>query len=86
MKPYKQSHNDSKGIPPAAIKKVSAYCVYPVMSPENWAGRNSAASVKGAPGLSVSLAECPPGDNPGLHAHEIAVENFIYVRGRFEIS
>lgn len=86
MKPYKQTQNDAQGIPPAAIEKVSAKSVYPVMSPEGWAGRNSMAAVKGAPGLTVSLAECPPGDNPGLHAHENAVENFICVRGRFEIS
>ena len=86
LKPYKQSHNDAKGIPPAAIEMVSAKCVYPVMSPEGWSGRNSAAAVKGAPGLTISLAECPPGDNPGLHVHETSVENFFCVRGRFEIT
>ena len=86
LKPYKQSHNDAKGIPPGAIEMVSANCVYPVMSPEGWSGRNSAAAVKGAPGLTVSLAECPPGDNPGLHVHETSVENFFCVRGRFEIT
>ncbi len=65
---------------------VSAKAVYPVMSPEGWAGRNAIAPVKGAPGITISLAECPPGDNPGLHAHETTVENFFCVRGRFKIS
>ena len=86
LRPYKQTQNDAKGISPDAIEKVSAKCVYPVMSPEGWAGRNGMAAVKGAPGLTISLAECPPGDNPGLHVHEKAVENFFCVRGRFEIT
>lgn len=86
LKPYKQTQNDAKGIPPDAMEMVSANCVYPVMAPEGWSGRNAIASVKGAPGLTVSLAECPPGDNPGLHAHESSVENFFCVRGRFEIT
>ena len=86
LKPYKKTQNDSKGIPPAAMEMVSARSVFPVMSPEDWAGRNAMAAVQGAPGLTVSLAECPPGDNPGLHVHESTVENFICVRGRFEIA
>lgn len=86
LKPYKQTQNDANGIPPGAMEMVSAKSVYPVMSPEGWAGRNSIAPVKGAPGITISLAECPPGDSPGLHAHEKAVENFFCVRGRFEIT
>lgn len=86
LKPYKQTQNDAAGIPPGAMEMVSAKSVYPVMSPEGWAGRNSIAPVKGAPGITISLAESPPGDNPGLHAHEKAVENFFCVRGRFEIT
>ncbi len=86
LKPYKQTQNDAKGIPADAIEMVSAKCVYPVMSPEGWSGRNAMAAVTGAPGLTISLAECPPGDNPGLHVHESAVENFFCVRGRFEIT
>ncbi len=86
LRPYKQTQNDAKGIPPEAMEMVSAKSVYPVMSPEGWAGRNGIAPVKGAPGITVSLAECPPGDNPGLHAHENTVENFFCVNGRFEIT
>jgi len=86
LKPYKQTQNEAQGIPPEAIEMVSAKCVFPVMSPEGWAGRNSIAPVKGLPGLTVSLAECPPGDSPGLHSHERTVENFFCVKGRFEIT
>ena len=48
LKPYKQTQNDAKGIPPGAMEMVSAKSVYPVMSPEGWSGRNSMAAVKGA--------------------------------------
>jgi len=86
LKPYKQTQNDAKGIPPGAMEMVSAKNVFPVMSPEGWSGRNAIAPVKGTEGLTISLAECPPGDSPGLHAHETTVENFFCVRGRFKIS
>ena len=86
LRPYKQTQNDAKGIPSAAMEAVSAKSVYPVMSPEGWSGRNNIAPVKGAPGITISLAECPPGDNPGLHAHEKAIENFFCVKGKFDIT
>lgn len=86
LRPYKQTQNEAQDIPPEAIEMVSAKCVFPVMSPEGWEGRNAIAPVKGLPGLTVSLAECPPGDSPGLHSHERTVENFFCVKGRFEIS
>jgi uncharacterized RmlC-like cupin family protein len=40
--------------------------------------------VKGAPGLVITIAECPPGDGAGLHAHEQSIENFFCLNGRFE--
>lgn len=86
LRPYKDTQNDAKGIPPEAMEMMSAKHVFPVMAPEGWIGRNAIAPVKGAPGLTVSLAQCPPGDSPGLHAHETSVENFFCVQGRFEIS
>lgn len=86
LKPYKQTQNNAKGIPPEAMEMVSAKNVFPVMSPDGWSGRNAIAPVKGAPGITISLAECPPGNSPGLHAHETTVENFFCVRGRFKIS
>jgi|TARA_B110000263_G_scaffold177332_1_gene155040 uncharacterized RmlC-like cupin family protein len=86
LKPYKQTQNDANGIPPEAMEMISAKSVYPVMVPDSWEGRSSIAPVKGIPGLTISLAECPPGDNPGLHVHESCVENFFCVRGKFEIT
>src|SRR5262249_48885487 len=42
--------------------------------------------LKGGPGLTLTIAECPPGDGAGLHAHEQSTENFFCLNGRFEIA
>ncbi len=86
LKPYKSQLDDTRGIPAEAIQRVSANNVYPVMSPKGWTGRNAIAPVKGEPGMTVSIAECPPGDNPGLHIHTKATENFFCLNGRFRIE
>lgn len=85
LKPYKDTMNDAHGIPPEAMRMMSPDKVYPIMSPEGWTGRSKIAPVKGAPGLTVTLAECPPGDHAGLHKHTDSVENFFCVEGHFEI-
>lgn len=86
LKPYKSQMNDTRGIPPEAMERISAKNVYPVMSPQGWTGRNAIAPVKGEPGITVSIAECPPGDNPGLHIHTRATENFFCLNGRFRLE
>ena len=86
LTPYKQSIMENTGIPAEAIEMVSAKSVYPVMSPANWQGRSAVAPVKGKDGLTVTIAECPPGNNPGLHSHSHTVENFFCLNGRFRIS
>ena len=83
--PYKDSMNTAGGIPPEAMMMMSPDKVMPIMSPAGWEGRSKIAPVKGAPGLTITLAECPPGDNAGLHKHTASVENFFCVEGRFEI-
>lgn len=84
--PYKDSMNQSENIPPEAMMMMSPDKVMPVMSPLGWEGRSKIAPVKGAPGLTITLAECPPGDSAGLHKHTSAVENFFCVQGVFEIT
>jgi uncharacterized RmlC-like cupin family protein len=86
LKPYRSQLDDTRGIPAAAIQRVSASNVYPLMSPHGWTGRNAIAPVKGEPGLTLSIAEAPPGDNPGLHIHTKATENFFCLKGRFRIE
>jgi len=82
---YQQQHEQA-GIPDAAFDTVAARRVYPVMVPEAYSGRSAMAPLKGAPGLAVTIAECPPGNGAGLHAHEQSVENFFCLDGSFEIG
>jgi uncharacterized RmlC-like cupin family protein len=84
--PYKQSIMDGTGIPAEAVEIVSAKSVYPIMSPEGWEGRSAVAPVKGMNGLTVTIAECPPGNHPGLHSHSHTVENFFCLNGKFRVS
>jgi quercetin dioxygenase-like cupin family protein len=86
LTPYKDSMNTANGIPPEAMMMMSPDKVMPIMSPLGWEGRSKIAPVKGAPGLTITLAECPPGDSAGLHKHTASVENFFCVQGRFEIT
>jgi quercetin dioxygenase-like cupin family protein len=84
--PYKDTMNSAHGIPPEAMQMMSSDKVFPVMSPKGWEGRSKIAPVKGAPGLTVTIAECPPGDSSGLHKHTSTVENFFCIQGTFEIT
>ena len=46
---------------------------------------NSAAPIKGAAGITITLAQCPPGTGPSLHAHRQTFETFTVMKGRFEV-
>jgi quercetin dioxygenase-like cupin family protein len=81
-----QKQQASNGIPQPILEKIAANRVYPMMVPADYKGRSAAAPLKGLPGLAVTIAECPPGDGPGLHNHETTTENFFCLNGRFEIS
>ncbi len=82
--PYGQQHADS-GIPEEVFEKLTARNVYSIMAPTEYKGRSSKAPIKSLPGAVVSIAECPPGNAPGLHCHELTVENFFCLNGRFEV-
>jgi uncharacterized RmlC-like cupin family protein len=86
LESYQSQQNKAHGIPVAVLEKIAAHRVYPMMVPENYAGRSSLAPLRGAPGLALTIAECPPGDGPGLHVHEKTVENFFCLDGKFRIS
>jgi uncharacterized RmlC-like cupin family protein len=85
LESYHEQQERASGIPMPVLEKIAAHRVYPVMAPAGYVGRSAFAPLKGAPGLSVNIAECPPGDGPGLHAHETTVENFLCLNGRFKI-
>ncbi|MFZ2737531.1 MAG: cupin domain-containing protein [Burkholderiaceae bacterium] len=47
---------------------------------------NNAAPIIGAAGLTMTLAVCPPGQGPGLHAHQQTFETFTVLQGQFEFA
>src|SRR5262249_54495302 len=86
LQTYQRQNFETHNIPPGAVEKVAARRVYPVMAPVDYQGRSAGAPVKGPRGLIVSIAECEPGNGPGLHRHLNTVENFFCLSGRFEIA
>ena len=86
LQTYQTQNLASQGIPPGAMEKITARKVYPVMAPADYQGRSAGAPVKGPRGLIVTIAECEPGNGPGLHRHLNTVENFMCLSGRFEIA
>jgi mannose-6-phosphate isomerase-like protein (cupin superfamily) len=86
LQTYQRQNFEAHNIPPGAVEKVAARRVYPVMAPADYQGRSAGAPVKGPRGLIVSIAECEPGNGPGLHRHLNTVENFFCLSGRFEIA
>jgi quercetin dioxygenase-like cupin family protein len=46
---------------------------------------NEGAPIIGAAGMTMTLAVCPPGQGPGLHAHRETYETFTVLKGRFEV-
>lgn len=47
---------------------------------------SAGAPIRGAAGMTMTLAVCPPGQGPGLHAHQQTYETFTVLKGRFEVS
>jgi quercetin dioxygenase-like cupin family protein len=47
---------------------------------------NAGAPIVGAAGMTMTLAVCPPGQGPGLHAHRQTYETFTVLKGRFEVA
>ena len=86
LKSYQYQNETAGGIPMEVLEKIAAHRVYPLMVPETYTGRSAQAPIKGAPGVVLSIAECPPGDGPASHIHEKTIENFFCLSGRFEIA
>ncbi|MFN0304258.1 MAG: cupin domain-containing protein [Burkholderiales bacterium] len=47
---------------------------------------NAGAPIRGAGGMTLAVAVCPPGQGPGLHAHQATYETFTVMKGRFEVT
>ena len=46
---------------------------------------NAEAPIRGAAGMTMTLAVCPPGQGPGLHSHRQTYETFTVLQGEFEV-
>lgn len=46
----------------------------------------AAAPIRGAGGMTMTIAVCPPGTGPGLHAHHRTHETFTVLQGRFRFA
>lgn len=46
---------------------------------------NSEAPIRGAGGMTITLAVCPPGQGPDLHSHRNTYETFTALSGRWEV-
>jgi uncharacterized RmlC-like cupin family protein len=85
LEPKSRRYAERSGIPAEAFEMVAARHIYLLMAPEAAGGANAAPAVRGAPGLTVNVCACPPGNGPMLHAHERTRETFFCLRGRFEV-
>lgn len=47
---------------------------------------NAGAPIRGAGGMTMAIAKCPPGQGPGLHSHRKTWETFTVLQGRFEVT
>jgi uncharacterized RmlC-like cupin family protein len=86
LESYQYQQEAANAIPIEVMEQIAAHRVYPLMVPEGYTGRSAQAPIKSAPGVVLSIAECPPGDGPAMHIHEQTIENFFCLSGRFEIA
>ena len=47
---------------------------------------NASAPIKGAAGITMTHAVCPPGQGPSLHTHQKTYETFTVLQGKFEFT
>ena len=85
LKPKQGLYKDL-GIPNEAYEMLTAKTLYSLLAPGNAGGSHQFAAAAGPPGLSITIAECPPGNGPMLHAHMNTHEIFFCLTGRFEVS
>ncbi|MBL8381968.1 MAG: cupin domain-containing protein [Burkholderiales bacterium] len=75
-------------IPLAALDLVYARKLLPVLGRDGGGDTpiTSSAPIRGAAGITMTYAVCPPGQGPGLHAHKATYETFVVMQGDFEFT
>ena len=68
-----------------ALDVIYARRLHPVIGlPDIDTPINDGAPIRGAGGMTITYAVCPPGQGPSLHSHNNTYETFTVCRGRFE--
>jgi len=83
LKPLPIQQSD---IPQAARDVIYSRKLLSVIGLEKETPINADAPIRGAAGLTMTLAVCPPGQGPGLHNHVQTYETFTVLKGRFEVT
>jgi quercetin dioxygenase-like cupin family protein len=73
-------------IPEEARDVVYARKLLSVIGLETSTPINAEAPIRGAAGMTMTLAVCPPGQGPGLHSHRQTYETFTVLQGEFEVT
>jgi quercetin dioxygenase-like cupin family protein len=76
----------NESIPEKARDVVYSRKLLSVIGLETSTPINAEAPIRGAAGMTLTLAVCPPGQGPGLHAHRRTYETFTVLKGEFEVS
>lgn len=86
LKPTKHDYARPEiGVPTDAYERVASKNIYLLLAPRERKRSFSPPAVFGAPGLELSIVDCPPGNGPKLHTHEQTRETFMPLTGRYEI-
>jgi mannose-6-phosphate isomerase-like protein (cupin superfamily) len=86
LRQQSEYYDKGRGIPGEAYEMVTAKTLYTLMAPSMKSGPMSATPAAISDDkLSVIIAECPPGDQPMLHAHFHTTEHFFCLKGRFKV-
>lgn len=86
LQPKSRAYAESHGVPAEAFETLAAKTIYLLMAPDGAKGSNKAPAIHGAPGLTVQICRCPPGNGPMSHRHVNTVENFMCLQGEFTVK
>lgn len=73
-------------IPPAAREALTARATKTVIARVTAETPWGNGAIPGPPNFAVVIAECEPGNGPGLHVHQNSTETFTCLRSRFRIE
>lgn len=83
LEPWQVQHNPK--LPEEARDLVYARRLLAITSPREAEGPLANSAPIRDVEFTLTIAECPPGQGPGLHAHHATTETFLCLDGRFRI-